>query len=218
MLIYGPNNSGKSNLGTAIMDITIHLTDNFKFDNIIYAYYVNGDFIDNLVEFKYEFLLNNIEIKYLYKKDSQARLLSKELIENGKVIFKYNYETNKFDNNIEKAQTIDISKRTNKEMLVLKYIYNNTLYWPENSTLKLLMEFVNNMLWFRSLRTNEFMEIMANREDMNDFIINNRLLGSFEKFLKECGPDYKLCEINEIGRIIIGVKYKNYTARFDVVA
>ena len=39
-----------------------------------------------------------------------------------------------------------------------------------------------------------------------------------EKFLKECGPDYKLCEINEIGRIIIGVKYKNYTARFDVVA
>lgn len=60
MLIYGPNNSGKSNLGTAIMDITFHLTDNFKFDNIIYAYYVNGDFIDNLVEFKYEFLLNNI--------------------------------------------------------------------------------------------------------------------------------------------------------------
>ena len=136
MLIYGPNNSCKSNLGTAIMDITIHLTDNFKFDNIIYAYYVNGDFIDNLVEFKYEFLLNNIEIKYLYKKDSQARLLSEELIENGKVIFKYNYETNKFDNNIEEAQTIDISKRTNKDMSVLKYIYNNTLYWPENSTLK----------------------------------------------------------------------------------
>lgn len=103
-------------------------------------------------------------------------------------------------------------------MLVLKYIYNNTLYWPENSTLKLLMEFVNNMLWFRSLRTNEFMEIMANREDMNDFIINNRLLGSFEKFLKGCGQDYRLCEINEIGRKIIGVKYKNYTARFDVVA
>ena len=218
MLIYGPNNSGKSNLGTAIMDITFHLTDNLKFDNIIYAYYVNGDFIDNLVEFKYEFLLNNIEIKYLYKKDSQARLLSEELIENGKVIFKYNYETNKFDNKIEEAQTIDISKRTNKEMLVLKYIYNNTLYWPENSTLKLLMEFVNNMLWFRSLRTNEFMEIMANREDMNDFIINNRLLGSFEKFLKGCGQDYRLCEINEIGRKIIGVKYKNYTARFDVVA
>lgn len=58
MLIYGPNNSGKSNLGAAIMDITTHLTDNYGVDNIIYAYYVNGDYVDNIVEFKYEFLLN----------------------------------------------------------------------------------------------------------------------------------------------------------------
>lgn len=218
MLIYGPNNSGKSNLGAAIMDITTHLTDNYGINNIIYAYYINGDFVDNTVDFKYEFLLNNKEITYSYKKDLQAKLLVEELRENGKLLFKYNYTTNKFDNNIEEAQTIDISKRSNKEMSVLKYIYNNTLYWEENSSVKLLIEFVNNMLWFRSLRSNEFMGVMANREDMNDFIINNRLLSKFEHFLKECGQDYKLCEINEVGRKIIGVKYKNYTARFDVVA
>ena len=218
MLIYGPNNSGKSNLGAAIMDITTHLTDNYGINNIIYAYYINGDFVDNTVDFKYEFLLNNKEITYSYKKDLQAKLLTEELCENGKLLFKYNYTTNKFDNNIEEAQTIDISKRSNKEMSVLKYIYNNTLYWEENSSVKLLMEFVNNMLWFRSLRSNEFMGVMANREDMKDFIINNRLLSKFELFLKECGQDYKLCEINEVGRKIIGVKYKNYTARFDVVA
>ena len=89
MLIYGPNNSGKSNLGAAIMDITTHLTDNYGVDNIIYAYYVNGDFVDSSVEFKYEFLLNNKEITYSYKKDPQTKLLSEELIENNKVIFKY---------------------------------------------------------------------------------------------------------------------------------
>ena len=40
----------------------------------------------------------------------------------------YNYKTNKYENNIEEAKTLDISKRTNKDISVLKYIYNNTLY------------------------------------------------------------------------------------------
>ena len=218
MLIYGPNNSGKSNLGAAIMDITTHLTDNFGTDNIIYAYYVNGDFVDDVIEYKYEFFLNEKEITYNYKKDPQAKLISEELLENGKMIFKYNYKTNKFDNNIEGAQTIDISKRSNLEVSILKYIYNNTLYLKDDNPVKLLMDFVNNMLWFRNVKANEFMGIMANGEDLNDFIINNRLLNQFEKFLKDCGQNYKLCEINEMGKKILGVKYKNYKARFDLTA
>lgn len=218
MLIYGPNNSGKSNLGAGIMDITTHLTDNNGTDNLLYAYYLNGDYVDEVVEFKYEFLFGNKEINYFYKKDPQSKLLSEELYENDKLLFKYNYTTNKFDNNIKEAQTIDISKRTNKEMSVLKFIYNNTLYWPEDSSVKVFMEFVNNMLWFRSLKSNEFMGVMANNENMNDFIINNRLLTSFEKFLKDCGQNYNLCEMSDMGKKIIGVKYKNYIARFDLVA
>ncbi len=218
MLIYGPNNSGKSNLGAAIMDITTHLTDNVGTNNILYAYYLNGDYMDEVVEFKYEFLFHEKEITYLYKKDAQAKLLSEELYENEKLLFQYNYKTNKFDNNIKEAQTIDILKRTNKEMSVLKFIYNNTLYWPEDSSIKVFIEFVNNMLWFRSLKSNEFMGVMATKENMNDFIINNGLLKAFEKFLKECGQNYNLCEINDLGKKVIGVKYKNYTARFDIVA
>ncbi len=217
MLIYGPNNSGKSNLGAAIMDITTHLTDNNGMNNILYAYYINGDYIDDDVEFKYEFLFDNKDITYAYKKDSQSKLLLEELYENDKLLFKYNYKNDKFDNNIEEAKTIDISKRTNKDMSVLKFIYNNTLYWNDDSSVKILMEFVNNMLWFRSLKTNEFMGVMANTENMNDFIINNRLLTEFEKFLKECGQNYDLCEIDEMGKKLIGVKYKNCKARFDVV-
>ena len=50
---------------------------------------------------------------------------------------------------------------------------------------------------------------MANSENIDDFIINNRLLKSFEKFLKDCGQNYKLCETNSImGKKVIGVKYK----------
>ena len=217
MLIYGPNNSGKSNLGAAIMDITTHLTDNYGTENILYAYYLNGDYVDEVVSFKYEFLFNNKNIVYSYKKDANMRLLSEELYEDNILLFKYNYKTNKFDNNIKEAKTIDISKK-NHDISALKYIYNNTLYWEEDSIVKLLIEFVNNMLWFRSLRSNEFMGVMPNKENLHDFIINNRLLKPFEKFLNDCGQNYKLCEINEAGRDVIGVNYKNYKARFDVVA
>lgn len=217
MLIYGPNNSGKSNLGAAIMDITCHLTDNHN-NNPIYGYYVNGDSINEDVSFSYEFQFDEKNVVYNYRKDAQRRLISEELIENGVLVFSYNYKTNKYENNIPEAQTLDISKN-NTTMSALKYLYNNTLYWPENSTIKLMMSFVNNMLWFRSLRRgNEFMGVMPNGEDLNDFIINNRLLKSFEKFLNDSGQQYKLSEISEGGQTVIGVKYKNFTARFDQVA
>ena len=58
LLIYGPNNSGKSNLGAAIMDITTHLTDNYG-DNLLYLCYKNYDSIDDTVDFSYEFLFGD---------------------------------------------------------------------------------------------------------------------------------------------------------------
>ena len=218
MLIYGPNNSGKSNLGAAIMDITVHLTDNYGTDNLIYAYYLNGDSIDEVVDFNYEFLFNDKTIIYKYQKNAQMKLLNEELYENNNLLFKYNYNNNSSENNIPEAQTIDLSKKNQPSMSVLKYIYTNTMYWPEDSSVKLLMEFVNNMLWFRSLKYNEFMGVMPNREDLHDYIINNRLLGDFQQFLKGCGQNYDLTEIHEAGKTLIGVKYKNYKARFELVA
>lgn len=221
MLLYGPNNSGKSNLGAALMDITTHLTDNYGIDNLIYAYYLNGDFVDEVVEFKYEFLFGDKEITYSYKKNAQMKLLTEELKENGELLFKYNYENNNYENNILEAQTLVISKKDQSmqpSISTLKYIFANTLYWPDDSAVKLLMDFVNNMLWFRSLKYNEFTGVMPNREDLHDYIINNRLLSDFQAFLKGCGQDYSLCEIHEGGKTLIGVKYKNYKARFEIVA
>lgn len=217
MLIYGPNNSGKSNLGAAIMDITRHLTDNSSENNLYNRNcYLNGDSTEDYVEFKYDFVINNKDISYYYKKDASSNLLIEELYEDGNLLFKYNYQNDKYENYILEAKTIDISKRTTN-MSVLKYIYNNTMNWDTFSTVKLFMEFVNNMLWFRSLRYNEFIGVMANNEDIVDFIINNRLLTDFQKFLNDCGQSYKLCEIDELNRKSIGVKYKNTIAKFEQV-
>ena len=187
MLVFGKNNSGKSNLGAAIMDITTHLTENVGMDNKLYTYYVNGDCVKEEVSFKYEFLLNGKEITYMYKKGPNAELLLEELYEGRELLFRYNYKTNKYENNIKESKTVDISKRTNTRTSVLKFMYNNTLYWDDDSAVKMMIEFVNNMLWFRSLRSNEFIGIMSNGENLDDFIINNRLLKEFEAFLRECG-------------------------------
>ncbi|HOP57157.1 MAG TPA: AAA family ATPase [Bacillota bacterium] len=216
MLIYGKNNTGKSNLGAAIMDITCHLTDN-QHENILYNYYMNGDSIESNVDFNYLFLLENQEIEYKYSKSPNRQLVFEEFIVNGKSIYKYNYKNNQFENLISEAQTIDMSKR-NREMSALKFIYVNTMYWPENSPVKLMIEFVKNMLWFRSLKQNEFMGLMPNGENLSDFIINNRLTSHFQNFLSECGQEYHLQEMSEMGKKVLGVKYKNFTARFEAIA
>ena len=219
MMIYGENNCGKSNLGAAMMDITTHLTDNYGTNNLMYYYYLNGDSIDEIVEFSYEFIFNDKNVTYKYKKNSLSKLLVEELLEDGKILFKYNYENNKYENNIEEAKTIVIkNNNSNINMSVLKYIYANTLVWDKTSTVKLFMEFVSNMLWFRSLKRNEFIGVMPNNEDLHDFILNNNLLDDFNGFLKKCGQNYNLCILNESGKSLIGVKYKNYKARFDIVS
>ncbi|MBO7080341.1 MAG: AAA family ATPase, partial [Bacilli bacterium] len=100
MLIYGKNNSGKSNLGAAMMDITRHLTDNQK-ENILYLNYINGDSIEEYVDFKYEFLFDGKVVKYNYKKNSASLLLYEELLVDDEKWFAFNYETGKFENNIE---------------------------------------------------------------------------------------------------------------------
>ena len=215
-LIWGYNNCGKSNLGAAIMDITRHLTDNVK-DNPLYLYYLSGNATDNYVEFNYEFLFDNLIVEYNYRKDEHTNLLYEELLCDQKLLFSYNYETNKYKNNIKEAKTLDLSRK-NTNMSLLKYIYNNTLYWDKSSPVKLLMDFVGGMLWFRSLRDNEYIGIMSGSENLNDFIINNHLLKEFENFLQKCGQNYHLSVVEEAGKNKIGVVYDQYTAKFEVVA
>lgn len=218
MLIYGKNNSGKSNLGAAMMDITRHLTEN-QHNNILYAYYMCGDSVEDSVDFKYEFIFNNSLVLYSYKKNSRAQLIYEELIVDNKLWFIYNYQIGQFENNIEEANTVDLNKKPTIEMSALKFIYNNTRYWSDDNPFYLMMSFVNNMLWYRSLKGNEFMGVMNNGEDLNDFIINNHYIKKFNDFLTECGQNYNLCEMEgDFGKKVVGVQFKNEKARFDVVA
>lgn len=217
-LIYGKNNTGKSNLGAAIMDITSHLTDNQCSNNPLYKYYINGDSKKRIAEFEYIFLFGDKEVTYRYKKNENMSLVGKEeLYEGDTLLFQYNYTDNTFLNNIDEAKTLDLSKR-NTSIPVLKFIFNNTQYWDQNSPVRKLKEFVDGMLWFRSLKSNEFMGIMSDNESLYDFIIKNNYLKKFESFLHDCGQDYNLCNMAVGSKQIVGVNFGDGPVPFDKIA
>lgn len=217
LLIYGKNSSGKTNLGLAIMDIVLHLSNN-SINNMLYTYVINGDAIEENVEFYYNFLFNDKDVIYKYSKDQNGNLMQESLYENTKLLFEYNYKNNKFTNNITEAKDFNLGLR-NKNISVLKAIYTNTLFWDDHSTINQLMTFVDGMLLFRSVEGNQFIGGMSNSEDLNDFIINNKKIKDFESFLSEAGQEYKLCEMTGgFGKQVVGVQYKNNCAQFELVA
>lgn len=184
-LIYGPNSSGKSNLGFALMDITAHLTDStLNQPYFHFRYPINLESGKNEILFEYVFAFGNEEVTYKYAKDQTLSLLREEIIINNKTVFFYDYINNTFSNEIEELKTINLENRSEK-LSALKYIRNNTLSFSENNPIKLVVDFANQMLWFRSLRINEYIGPDTLPENMSSFILKNDFVEDFNEFLRK---------------------------------
>lgn len=203
-LLYGANGTGKSNLGFALFDITNHLSDKMKTPEH-YVNYLNADSHENSAHFTYLFLdEQKREIEYAYSKDGSMRLLEESIRVNGELWFRYDYLTNAVTNRIPGTETIVLANRA-PGMSVLKYMRNNTPNIASDSVIEEIVSFAEQMLWFRSVRTNEYMgTLSSNGELITDFIIQNGYVEDFQKFLSGCGLDYKLA-VREIpgGRILV---------------
>lgn len=70
--------SGKSNLGLAIFDIIIHLTDKQKLLSS-YEFYLNMSGRKSFAEFEYDFLFGEHEVVYRYSKNDVNTLKSESL-------------------------------------------------------------------------------------------------------------------------------------------
>ncbi len=212
-IVFGYNNSGKSNLGFAIMDITTHLTDNLKGD-IHYKYPLNLETNKSVSTFEYIFSFKKGEdITYRYEKDLQRNLKSEEILINGKSVFYYNYDTNLFNNSLPDIDQINLFNRTEK-ISALKFIRNLAFKFDDDNPIKLIVDFANDMLWFRSLRSNEFVGALANGDDISDFIIKNNLIDDFQNFLYSLKIDEKV----EVAQTSLGpylfIKKGNLAAPF----
>ena len=138
------------------------------------------------------------------------RLLSEEIAVEGKTVFQYNFQTQQVYNALPEAQSLVFSNRP-LDISAVKFMRNNLPALPSSSPIEAIVSFANGMLWFRSLRVNEFMGALDVPSEMiSDFILQGGYLEDFESFLKDHGLDFHLAPYTAPdGRHLILAKYAN---------
>ena len=202
-LIYGINGSGKSNLGSAIFDIILHLTEKEKLINL-YSHYLNLSNRNIMAKFYYKFKFEDDILEYEYQKDKPQNLVSEVVKINNKLISEYDYLTNRFKLNLEGTENLNKNLNGNN-ISFIKYINNNINPEIDSELFKIkkiiekFINFVDNMLFFASLDGNFYQGFKKGPENLHEIILSKGKLKDFENFLKEAGIFYKLIE-KKIGK------------------
>lgn len=194
-LVYGKNGSGKSNLGIALFDIILHLTDKEK-QLRLYNNYLNLFSGVEKAEFFYKFKFAEDVVEYKYvKKDFQV-LEEEEFKINDKRISYYNYNSNKSELNLNGTEML--RREVSNGVSFIRYVHNNSSKESENfKIIADFIKFIENMLFFASLDGNYYQGFKNGGGKISEEIIKADKLNDFEKFLREAGLDYKLEHVKE---------------------
>ena len=181
---------------------------------------MNAEDINGTADFIYTFKFNNYKVIYKYSKKSLQNILSEELLINDKrVIF---YDFNKkglIETTLRGTETLD-KNFDGMNISVLKYIYKNSKLEvnDENKVFQSMMEFVNNMLFFRCLNSNTYIGFENGNKDVLEDIVESGKIEEFENFLNEEGVKCKLVEKLENGKKTIAFKIGDNEITFSEIA
>ena len=182
-IVYGPNGSGKSNFAMAIFDITNHLSQKWKkvnyYDNFTYTGKLNFP-----VKFEYTFKFMDDTLLYTYSKSPDGKLEEEELVVNNKLIFCNKNSVLTLDDvefPMDSAVKANLANNANNVSIV-NFLLTSYPLAKEHYLLK-LQQFVNSMLWFRSVEKNEFMGLATAPANLDEYIIKNKLTRDFEEFI-----------------------------------
>lgn len=218
-MIYGKNASGKSNIGYAIFDIVSNLTDKNN-GYLLYNNYLNGENTEGKAEFKYTFKFNDLKVVYKYSKKSLENILNEELLINDRRVIYYDFiQKGLIETCLKGTETLD-KNFDGMSISVLKYIYKNSKLEnnEENKAFQSLMEFVNNMLFFRGLNNNAYIGFETGNKNILEDIAESGKIKEFEDFLNEEGVKCKLVEKSENGNKTIAFKIGNSEISFSEIA
>lgn len=218
-IIYGINSSGKSNLGLAIFDIIIHLTDKQKLLPS-YDYYLNMSSKKSFAQFEYIFSFDDHEVIYQYSKSDVNVLKSEKLLIDGKEVICFDFISKQGRTLLEGSDTLNVSINSDSPISRVKYVNNNSILVDnaENRVFKKFFDFVERMLLFYSLDSRGYEGFMNGTESIAEGIVNSGKVKDFQAFLKENGIHYEIypCEID--GRKTIYCHFENKDADFFKIA
>lgn len=218
-LIYGHNGVGKSNLGLAIFDIVGHLTDK-NMNEASYGSYLNAGNSSNLAHFIYEFSFEDHTVKYEYKKSDLKTTLFERFEINGKELASIDRTlSTQAKINFKGAETLN-SELTNSKLSLLKYIRNNSQLSDnlENNIFDIFFDFIESMLFFRSLDSNMYLGIENGSRAIEDDIIEKGYLKDLEHFLKRSGIECKLAVSKELDKEILAFDFGGKLVSFYQIA
>lgn len=201
-IIYGHNASGKSNLALAIFDITRLLTD-FQHIDGFYNMYLNADNFCNTAEFEYVFKFDDMEVIYRYGKNDYNSIQYEYLNIGGKEVVISDRQKNTDENPdffCILAGTESLKKNVSQPSLsVLKFIRNNSELKDnaENKAFNRLFDFVESMLFFKSLDHRLYLGKAPKTNDLLESIINAGLVKDYENFMNEIGINCRLTVIDK---------------------
>lgn len=184
-IVYGHNGAGKSNLGLAIFDIANHLSHKWKKPDY-YLNYSCGLNYQQPVSFEYTFNFGSHTVNYNYSKvasDLKGEIITEQLSIDGKSILSkddaYLYISSEFG--LTNA-AIENLKNSANNISIVNYLLGAVPLSKDHPLLK-LRDFVENMLFFRSLDNREFIGLKEGGSNIEEYIIKNNLTEDFAKYL-----------------------------------
>lgn len=192
-VIVGYNAAGKTNLGRAIMDIVINLTDKRKINETSNLFYSNLYNKDEVVSFVYKFKFDTSFVEYAYEKKNEIQVMRESVRIDGKKVIANDGQTCFVK--LKGSENLNLDNWDSSISLV-KYVYANTILDKEDKNCQVFvrfLKFVNQMLLFSS--TENLMAVGANSTGgnmMQDICNLPNGVERLEDFLHEVNLPFKL--------------------------
>ena len=215
-IVYGFNGCGKSNLGLALFDIIMHLSDTEKGDLSKYNPYLNlNNHKDKAAFFEYHFRFGDSNVIYSYKKSNLNQLLEETLVINNKKVLWYDFQKHSGYVKLKGAESLNV---TVEDSLIsrVKYVSRNTILEKnkDNDAFKSFVHFVDHMLMFYCLIDRGYRGFQLGTNSIPAAIIEAGKLKEFEAFLRQNHVDLKLEEGTQNGQKVIMVRFGDVQVEF----